>query len=208
MAFQTNDEGHGPGCFESITGDLADGTVTKLNSKGSALVFSTYLGGKGLEELGGGQTDASGHVYVGGVTSSIDYPVTPDAFQPTNHGGPDRFDGTITELTSDGSGLIFSTYLGGTGDDLTEAGALDPSGNLYVTGCTASSDFPTTKGAFQRTFAGGDGTGFGPCAGGMDAIGMKVEFKDEEGLGKSVHRGPSGRSQAGFRPLRIRYEGF
>jgi Beta-propeller repeat len=188
-AFQTKDAGDGPSCFGSITDDLADGTVTELNSTGSALVFSTYLGGKGLEELGGGQTDASGHVFVGGVSSSIDYPVTPDAFQRTNHGGPDRFDGTITELASDGSRLIFSTYWGGTGDDLTEAGALDGSGNLYVTGCTASSDFPTTKGALQRTFAGGDGTGFGPCAGGMDAIGMKAEFKDGDGRAKSVHRG-------------------
>ncbi len=194
-AFQTKNPGRG-GCIQSITDDLLEGVVAKLNGTGSALVFSTYLGGKGWEELGGGQIDRSGHVYVDGFTSSIDYPVTRDAFQPTNHGGPDRFDGVITELTSDGSDVIFSTYWGGSGDDLTGGSALDSSGNLYVNGCSASSDFPTTKGAFQRTLAGGDGHGFGPCAGGMDAVVVKIGFDDEGGQAGVVRRGSPGEDQS------------
>jgi len=84
-AFQTKNPGQGS-WIESITDDLLEGVVAKLDAKGSALVFSTYLGGKGWEELGGGQTDRSGQVYVDGFTSSIDYSVIQDAFQPTTGG--------------------------------------------------------------------------------------------------------------------------
>jgi hypothetical protein len=201
-AFQKKNGGNGPSCNQSITDDLADGFVTALDPLGSALIFSTYLGGRGIDyTLIGPRIEPHGEVPIISETTSTDFPVTLDAFQRTNHGGANRFDGGITELTSDGSGLVFSTYWGGSGDDGLIGSVLDASGDLYVTGCTASSDFRTTKGAFQRTFAGGDGTGFGACYGSpADAFVTKVAFDEGKNQAKSVQRGPIGGSQAELGP--------
>src|SRR5207245_1458077 len=119
--------------------------------------YSTYLGGSG-DEGAAPQIDRQGHVYTASGTSSPDFPVTRDAFQRMLHGA---LDGYITELTRDGSGLVFSTYWGGSGDDSLEGRVLDRTGNLYATGCTDSTDFPVTPGAFQTTFQGGTPLPFG-----------------------------------------------
>jgi hypothetical protein len=155
-----------------------DDFVSKINSRGSALVYSTYLGGSTSWETpsNGVLVDAAGHAFVTGISLSTDFPVTPDAFQPTNHGG---WDGTLTELTADGSGLLFSSYLGGGANDGINGAALDPAGNLYATGCTESRDFPTTAGAFQTSFQGGDASlGFFICGGATDAFVTKIAFGD------------------------------
>jgi hypothetical protein len=123
-----------------------------LNAAGSALVYSTYLGGSSGDVGYGIAVDASRNAYVSGTTTSIDFPTTPGAFQPSYAGGAG--DAFITKLNAAGSALVDSTYLGG-GIGYYGAGdgaygiAVDASGNAYVAGTTTSFDFPTTEGAFQ-----------------------------------------------------------
>jgi len=129
--------------------------VTKLNPTGSALVYSTYLGGYSGAGSSGIAVDGNGNAYVAGGTilscgrySCVsDFPTTPGAFQPTYGGG--NSDGFVTKFNPTGSALVYSSYLGGSGADHVSGVALDPSGNAYVTGSTTSANFPTTVGAFQ-----------------------------------------------------------
>jgi hypothetical protein len=88
--------------------------VTKLNATGTALVYSTYIGGSGYEEGYGIAVDGSGNAYVTGSTSSTDYDVTPGAFQTTKEGGADVF---VTKLNATGTALVYSTYIGGSNND-------------------------------------------------------------------------------------------
>jgi hypothetical protein len=127
--------------------------VTKLNPTGSALVYSTYLGGTDGEAGEGIAVDASGNTYVAGQTFSTDFPTTPGAFQTTRPGGQDAF---VTKLNPTGSALVYSTYLGGNLNDNANGIAVDASGNAYVTGGSdgASPNFPTTSDAFQTTGGG------------------------------------------------------
>ena len=130
-----------------------DGFVVALNSTGSKLVYSTYLGGSGYDVAYIGPTDQDGQVYAVGFTDSADYPTTRGAFQRTLRAP--GLDGFVSKLNPSGSRLMFSTYLGGTGDDLAIDGTVDRSGNTYVTGFTSSTDFPVTRSAFQGTYGGG-----------------------------------------------------
>ena len=122
--------------------------VTKFNSKGTAPVWSTYLGGSDKEAAWSIFVDKSSNVYVGGVTHSSNFPVTPGAFQTTFKGHQDGF---ITKLNSTATTLLYSTYLGGSNDNFLDGVTVDSSGNLYAVGSTSSSDFPVTNGAFQTT---------------------------------------------------------
>jgi hypothetical protein len=149
-----------PNAFQTTSGGSADAFVSKLNAAGSALLYSTYLGGSGNNAgpgvfpplyLSGIAVDASGNAYVTGTTYSTDFPVTQNAFQTTSAGSADAF---VSKLNATGSALLYSTYLGGIGDDYGFGLAVDTSGNTYVTGGTLSVDFPTTPGAFQTTFGG------------------------------------------------------
>ena len=120
-----------------------DAFVTKLNSSGNALVYSTYLGG-GATDVGKGiAVDSSGNAYIVGYTSSSDFP-TEGEYQ-TDQGGLDAF---VTKLNSSGNALVFSTYIGGSSGDEGWGVAIDGSGNAYITGFTHSTDFPTER-AFQ-----------------------------------------------------------
>jgi Beta-propeller repeat len=152
-AFQTTPGGP-PSCFNAdICGDAF---VSKLNAFGSALVYSTYLGGSGYDGANGIAVDASGNAYLTGQTWSPDFPTTVGAFQTTYGGGGDAF---ISKLNAAGSDLAYSTYLGGGDADAGSGIAIDASGKAYVTGATSSSNFPTTPGAFQTTY-GGNGDAF------------------------------------------------
>jgi Beta-propeller repeat len=133
--------------------------VTKLNAEGSQLVYSTYLGGSGVDTASGIAVDSVGNVYVVGSTSSTDFP-TAAPFQATNHAvSPANYptNAFVTKLSAAGDALVYSTYLGGSGPKGTEATydganaiAVDSAGNAYVVGQTASSDFPTLN-PFQAT---------------------------------------------------------
>ena len=139
------------GAFQPVFGGTFDAFVTKLNPTGSGLVYSTYLGGGGTDVSRGIAVDTLGNAYVTGATSSSNFPTTPGAFQ-TAFGGV--FDAFVTKLNPTGSMLVYSTYLGGSNDDDGGGLAIDTVGNAYVTGRTASSNFPTTAGAFDTTFNG------------------------------------------------------
>jgi Beta-propeller repeat len=141
-----------PGAFDSSLGGTQDAFVTKLNPSGSALAYSTYLGGSGTERSFSIAVDDS-KAWVTGRTSSMDFP-TIEALDSSLGGNQDAF---VTKLDASGSGLSFSTYLGGSGIDLGVGIALDsasPNPNAYIIGATGSSDFPTTPGVFDTTLAG------------------------------------------------------
>jgi hypothetical protein len=148
-----------PGAFQTGLGANATmaGWASKLNSTGSALVYSTYLGGSGQASpcdtcATGVAVDSAGNAYVSGLTLENDFPTTPGAFQTSHVGsGHDAF---VTKLNDTGSRLLYSTYLGGSMDDGVVALALDTAGRVCVLGITSSSDFPITSNAFQKTFGG------------------------------------------------------
>jgi hypothetical protein len=135
-------------------GGYADAFVTELNAAGSALVYSTYLGGSFDDEGDGIAVDAGGETYVTGWTASANFPTTAGAFQTTMGGGFD--DAFVTKLNATGSELIYSTYLGGNSHDEGHAVALDTSGDAYVTGLSYSPNFPTTAGALRTSLRGLD----------------------------------------------------
>lgn len=124
--------------------------VTKLNSGGTGISFSTYIGGSGVDTGRGIAVDSSGNSYVTGATYSTDFPTT-NQYQ-TDQTSVDAF---ILKLSSAGSSLSYSSYLGGSSDDLAYGIALDGSNNAYVVGETNSSNFPTTTSARQTTIGGG-----------------------------------------------------
>ncbi|HYS17149.1 MAG TPA: SBBP repeat-containing protein [Candidatus Binatia bacterium] len=144
-----------PGAFQTVFGGgpSSDAFVTKLNPAGSALVYSTYLGGSDADVGSAIAVGAGGNAYVTGFTGSTDFPTTGGAFQTVSGGLRDAF---VTKLNPTGSApLVYSTYLGGSGDDEGLAIAVDASGNAYVTGDTDSTNFPIMAGAFQTAFGGG-----------------------------------------------------
>ena len=129
-------------------GGYYDAFVTKINPGGSALVYSTYLGGSGIEFGRGIAVDPLGNAYVAGQTGSSNFPTTPGAYQTTYGGNEDAF---VAKINSSGSVLVYSTYLGGSGVDAANAIAIDPSGNAYVTGNNYLGGFPT-KDALQADY--------------------------------------------------------
>ena len=120
------------------------------------LTYSSYLGGTGGEVAYSVVVDGSGDAYVTGVTASTNFPTSPSVYQPKYAGDGDVF---VTEFDPAGTGLIFSTYLGGTGDDTPAQIYLDntrpnATGNLFLTGSTTSLNYPVTGAAFQQVFGG------------------------------------------------------
>lgn len=142
------------GVFQPVFGGgFSDVFVTKLNAEGTNIIYSTYLGGSNAEFSFGITVNNMGNAYVTGGTSSLDFPVTLGAFQPVFGGGPQ--DVFVTKLNTEGTGLIYSTYLGGSAFDSSLSIKLDNVGNAYITGNTNSANFPTTLGVFQPGFGGG-----------------------------------------------------
>jgi RHS repeat-associated protein len=145
-AFQTAYPGHG------------SAFVSKVSSSGSSLVYSTFLGGTAAYNSGSGiAVDSAGHAFITGLTQASNFPTTTGAYQTSLAGFGDAF---VTELNSSGSGLVYSTYLGGagfgggTGVESGNGIALDSQGNAFVTGSTASADFPLVN-PLQSSYGGG-----------------------------------------------------
>jgi hypothetical protein len=159
----TTDESDFPttaGAFDSSPPDQSEGTdgfVTKLNAAGSALSYSTFVGGDaGREEAADIAIDANGSAYVTGYTVAPDFPTTPGAFRTALAGGVDYF---VTKLNATGSALTYSTYLGGTSAfEAGDAIAVDGDGHAYVAGSTTGHTFPTTPGAFRTFLLSGGAT--------------------------------------------------
>jgi hypothetical protein len=164
-----------PGAFQPTfgVGGFGDAFVTKLDPTGSALDYSTYLGGDNYDQGIGIAVDSAGNAYVAGSTSSANFPTTPGAFQTIYPASTCAYQGVpqgisdlfVTKLNPTASALDYSTYLGGSGCEGGGRGsviAVDSAGNAYVTGVTRSADFPTTPGAFRTTYGGG-ACSSGPC---------------------------------------------
>ncbi|HEV2654790.1 MAG TPA: SBBP repeat-containing protein, partial [Ktedonobacteraceae bacterium] len=166
-------------------GGKTDNFVTKLNLSGTGLVYSTYLGGNGDEQPRDLAVDQEGNVYVPGLTSSTNFPTTHGAFQTTYAGGAS--DGYLTKLNASGSRLVYSTYLGGSGDDIAGAVRVDRFGNAYVPGQTSSTNFPTTANALQSTYGGGASDAF---VAKLNSIGSRLVFSTY--LGGSGDDGSNG----------------
>lgn len=125
------------------TEDRTDGFVTKFDPTGSALVYSTFLGGTGFDYPSSIAVDADGSAYVAGFTQARDFPTTAGAYDRAYNGG--WSDAFVTKLAPTGASLVYSTYLGGNKEDRGFL-AIDSAGNAYVTGWTQSTTFPTTSG--------------------------------------------------------------
>ncbi len=120
--------------------------MAKLNAAGSALVYSTYLGGSGDDQGNGIAVDSSGNAYVTGYTASTNFPTVNPLQSTLLCGGIDScWEPFVAKLNAAGSALVYSTYLGGSNGGQAYGIAVDSSGNAYVTGYTASTDFPTVN---------------------------------------------------------------
>jgi Beta-propeller repeat len=128
---------------------LGSAFVTKLNSSGSALIYSTYLGGSTSDAALAVAVDASGDAYLSGYTTSSDFPIA-NALQPHNATGGHGANAFVTKFNPTGSGLIYSTYLGGSTYEQANGLALDAAGNAYIAGTTYSNNFPIVE-ALQAT---------------------------------------------------------
>jgi hypothetical protein len=136
------------GAVQPLKGVGQNVFVTKLNASGTALVYSTYLGGSNSADQGRGiAVDSSGNAWVVGQTNSANFPVTPTALQTVQDAGGGSF---VTQLNAAGDGLVYSTYLSSdkTSSTLATAVALDSAGKAYVTGYTQSTTFPVTLALF------------------------------------------------------------
>jgi len=143
-----------PVTMGSYGGGVNDTEVTELNPTGSAKVLSTFFGGNGIDEGYGIAVDAAGNISITGLTTSTDLPVTANAVQAHIASTNDAF---VAQFDKAGT-LTYCSYLGGSADEFTSslgAIAVDASGKIYVTGSTASADYPTSSGAFQTTYGGG-----------------------------------------------------
>lgn len=140
-----------PGAFQTVKAVAVDAFVTKLSASANALVYSTYLGGDGIDAANGIALDAAGNASIAGLTVSTDFPTTADALQSELRGDGDAF---VTRLNATGTGLVFSSYFGGGSGDSARDLWVDSAGSIYLTGVTGSADFPITPGAFQTELKG------------------------------------------------------
>ncbi len=133
-------------------GGVSSAFVAELNATGSALVYSTYLGGSRDDHGRGIALNSAGRALVAGYTASPDFPTTAGVFQTRLAGGTNAF---VVQLNAAGTGLVYGTYLGGGANDYAYAIAVGTAGNAFITGAATSGNFPTTAGVVQGTPAGG-----------------------------------------------------
>src|SRR4029079_6158860 len=168
-----------PGAFQTAYGG-GDAFIAKLNSSGSALIYSTYLTGASGNGIA---VDSAGNAYITGDAGPVSFPTTAGAFQTA----PVGYDAFVTKLNSTGSALVYSARFGGNLDDFSRGIALDTSGNAYITGWTVCRStictFPTVN-AFQPNFAGGNNDAFVTK---IDSSGSSLVYSTYLGGGKIIN---------------------
>ncbi len=150
------------GAFQTIPGGSKDGVIAKLSTDASQVIWASYLGGSGIDVgTPSIRVNTAGQPHVLGYTNSSNMPTTNGAYNRTYNGG--NGDVHLAKFSADGSQLLYGTFLGGSAVEFTETHglALDSSGNAIVAVTTKSTNFPTTNGAFQRTYGGTGGSGTG-----------------------------------------------
>ena len=163
-------------------GFVSPGRDPRLAMVVDPLVFSTFIGGNSTDLAFDLAVDSLGNTTVVGETASSDYPVRIGSYDTTFNGWIDAF---VTRLSPDGSSLVFSTFLGGSGADFAVACSVDSAGVVTLAGETRSSDFPTTTGAFDTSYNGGDNDGDTPApgdTGGTAGGGIEPDFGAEQPL--------------------------
>ncbi|MCB8918213.1 MAG: SBBP repeat-containing protein [Ardenticatenaceae bacterium] len=140
-----------PPGFDTTYNGNTDAILLKFSPQGSSLDYCNYLGGSDFDSANSLALDSQGNVYVGGGTWSDDFPVTPGAYSGHLTAQRDTF---ITKVDPAGLNILYSTYVGGSGQEEITSLALDGDNNIFATGWTNSADFPTTASAFQPTYQG------------------------------------------------------
>jgi hypothetical protein len=163
-----------PLAYASGLAGATDAFVARLAADGSTLDYGTYLGGTGFDVAEDVVVTASGSAAVVGSTDSTDFPVTAGVLQSSPD--PGSKDGFVSGLSPDGSALLFSTYLGGTGDDDPYTVTLDDLERIVIAGQTGSADFPTTAGAYSPLPAGSDDAFVSEIEGDASAIVWSTYF--------------------------------
>lgn len=165
------------GAYDGSDNGNRDGFVTRMSADGSQLVFSTLIGGTGLDEVRALAIDANGGVVLGGLTNSANFPVTPNNYGQSFSGGTGFLgsDAFVAHLDALGGALLSSAFIGGTGDDYATSVGVDDNGQIFAAGVTASADFPVTPGALQPTYSGGSAVGdaFAVC---LSSDGTVVDY--------------------------------
>jgi hypothetical protein len=179
-----------PGSYRETTTLTGSGFVTKVAWNGTYLIYSTYFGGIAFDGAFSLDVDSAGSAYITGYTESSDFPTTPGAYNRTYAGGPNYGAVFALKLSPSGDSLVYSTYLG-TGVSLAfgtvdrpYAIAVDGSGNAYVTGHTTMPTFPTTAGAYDRTYNGG---GYDSFLTKLNASGDRLVYSTYLGGSSSDH---------------------
>ena len=157
------------GCTESITAFCTHGFVAKISPSGESVEWATYLTGAAPDSVSTLAVAGDGNVYVAGTTTSATLVPGPSG-NPS--GAPRIF---VAKLSSDGKSLLAATYFGGSGTESIRKLVLDAAGNVYIAGTTASADFPTTPGAYQRTLGASGSIEPGFCTGGTDEFVAKFD---------------------------------
>lgn len=134
------------GAFDISHNGQSDAFVVKLNSQGTEFEYATYLGSSGMEGGYGISVDDAGNAFAIGMTTSTDFPMSPNGFDTSFNGG--YWDAFVVKFNAAGSELANSTFLGGSGSEDGYAIFVDGAGGAHVTGATTSNDFPTTAGVF------------------------------------------------------------
>ncbi|MFX1255058.1 MAG: SBBP repeat-containing protein [Promethearchaeota archaeon] len=175
-----------PNAYDTTHDAQSDIYVTKLNATGNGLIFSTLIGGGSWEFTREIEVDANGNSYLIGETRSEDFP-TKNAYNST-HEGQGNYDIFVTKLNATGSGLVFSTFLGGVENDRGESIVLDNAGNTYIYGYSESANFPT-KNAYNATHSGASDI----IVAKLNATGNGLEFSTflggsnrDEGFGSNI----------------------
>ncbi|HEX6546862.1 MAG TPA: SBBP repeat-containing protein, partial [Bryobacteraceae bacterium] len=124
--------------------------LLKLNPTATTFLYSSVIGGSGVDQSNTLAIDGSGNAYIAGLTTSTDFPVTSGVFQMASKISGSNTKGFVAKICPDGSQILFASYLGGTGSDQVNGLALDYAGNIFLAGITTSSDFPYTSGSYLK----------------------------------------------------------